>query len=109
MAPLGAARKTFGVVERALIVVAENRLIEPQHAVDALPRVGSVAHDIAQAIHAIDAFAGHIGLDGFERLEVGVDIADDRSFHGLVGQVFNLPSRVHESAQRTKCTGRDGQ
>src|SRR5262249_13384033 len=79
--PLGPAGKAFRIIQSALIVIAEDRLIEAQHAIDALAGIRPVADDIAQAIDAVDALAGDVGQDGFERLEITVNIADNGPFH----------------------------
>ena len=91
--PLGPARKAFRVVQRPLIVVAQDRQVEAHHPVDALPRVGAVADDIAQAIDAIHALAGDVGQDGFQGLQVGVNVADDGALHG------RMPKSVEPSPE----------
>ena len=82
--PLGAAGKAFRVIEGALVVVAEDRLVEAENAVDAFPRVRTVADNIAQAVNTIDAFAGDVRQDGLKGLQIGVDIADDGAFHRMM-------------------------
>src|SRR5262245_36022577 len=71
------AVEAFGVEQRSLIVVAQQDHLAAHHLVDALARVGAVAHDIPQAIDLGDRVLVDVTQHGLECFEITVDVADD--------------------------------
>jgi hypothetical protein len=49
--------------------------------IDALDRIGTVAHDVAEADDAVDASRIEVGKHRLERREVRVDVADQGRPH----------------------------
>jgi hypothetical protein len=81
--PLRAGIKAFRVEQRALVVVAEERdAAILDYFIETFSRFGAVADDIAQAEDLLDALLADVGKDGLERLQIAVDVADDRPFQG---------------------------
>src|SRR5438067_875309 len=75
--PLGSGVESFGIEQRSLVVVPQQTHFARQHAVDALPRVGSVPDDIAEAVDLLDPLLLDVGQYRLERLEVPMYVADD--------------------------------
>ena len=70
------------LVERSKVVVSKQRpLASRAHQVNALKRIGAVAHDIAKANHRVKAHAPCVSNDRLECGKVGVDVADNRDAH----------------------------
>jgi hypothetical protein len=55
---------------------------------DALARPGVLADDIAEADNAIDAMRGDGVERGLQRLDIGVNLGQDRELHGLARLSF---------------------
>ena len=96
--PFGPHVESLGVEQRPLIVIAQqtNRAIHDQ--VHAFARVGTVPHNITQAVNFIDALGSNVGEDGLQCLEIAMNIADDRPFH----DVGSLMQRLGKNGSRRR-------
>ena len=63
------------------VVIAQNGPRERADQIDALPRIGTVADDVPQAIKLLDALRLGVGERSLEGFEVAVNVAQDGSFH----------------------------
>ncbi len=79
--PFRAAAEAFRIVERSLVVISQDGELEFHHLIDAFARIGTIAHDIAEAVDAVALLTLDVGQDGLQRVDVAVDIANYRSFH----------------------------
>ena len=68
--------ESFRIEQRALIVIAEQAGVALHHQIDALTGVRTVTDDIAEAVNLFDSLRLDIGEDGFQSLEIAVDVAD---------------------------------
>lgn len=71
------------------MVSQKANLAMPHHKIDALSRIGAVPDDITETVDLVDSLTLNVLQNGFECLEITMDIADDRSFHRW------LPLLVH--------------
>ena len=75
--------ESIGVEQGRLIVVPKDgRLAMFDHQIKAFAWVWAIANDVTQAVNFIDRDVVDVRQDGLERLEVAVDIANQRSLHG---------------------------
>jgi hypothetical protein len=89
---LGADVEAVRVDERGLIVIAEEGdpavLADELHA---LAGIGTVADDVTEAEHLVDALPIDVAENGLECLEVAVDVTDDGAFHADRFRWFRAP------------------
>lgn len=72
--------EALGIVQHALLVIAEQRPGEGLGSIQALARIGSVANHITQTHDFTHAGGGQIGQHRVECFEVAVNIAKYRPF-----------------------------
>jgi hypothetical protein len=100
---LGGEVEVGGLVDDTEVVVAHQRpLAALGDDLHALHRAGAVAQDVTQADDAIHALRVDVIHDHRQRLEVGVDIADDGGSHGrLRNKKSDKPRRPRGGRQRS--------
>src|SRR3990170_7355375 len=82
-----------GAGGRALVVAGDHHGVESLQTRDALSRLGAVAYAVPQGPDGVDWGAlPSIAEDGFEGVEVGVDVGDDESAH--MGAVYRMGARI---------------
>ncbi len=94
--PLRPGVEAFGVEQRSLIVIAQQRHLAIHHTINALARIRTVPDNVAEAIDRIAILLFDVREDGFQPFQVAVNVANDRSFQRLLAprvgtRILSLP------------------
>jgi hypothetical protein len=75
---LCAAAESIRIKQRSVVVIAQQRNLKVEAKVNAFPRIWPVSDDVAQTEEASDSLGPNVGQDSLKRLQVTVDVTDNR-------------------------------
>ena len=74
-----AGAQSLAFVDERFVPIPEQAKVEAHRQVQARRRVGAVTNQVAEADDLLDLQRLHVSEDRFQGLEIGVNVANDRS------------------------------